>query len=142
MPVGLEAYTKIQGQVSDKPLVSGEQFGGGGIGTARGYLEGEAFGDNAIFGQMELRTPPLSAFFGKNASDWRIYAFAEGGRLVILQPLPQQQSVFDLADFGIGSRIQLRDHFNGSLDLGFPLISQAEADVYHPRLTFRLWVEF
>jgi hemolysin activation/secretion protein len=142
LPVRFEAYAKIQGQVADQPLVSAEQFGGGGLGTARGYLEGEEFGDDAVFGEAELRSPPLSALFGKQASDWRIYAFAEGGRLVVLQPLPQQTSVFDLADFGIGSRIRIQDHFNGSLDLGVPLISQAATDAYHLHLTFRLWVEF
>jgi hemolysin activation/secretion protein len=142
LPDGFQLYGKVQGQVADLPLVSGEQFGGGGLGTVRGYLEGEVFGDHAIFGTLELRSPPLFHFAGNTASDWRVYLFAEGGHLSILDPLPQQVSNFDLASFGVGSRIGLSDHFNGSLDLGIPLISQAQTSAFDLGLTFRLWCTF
>ncbi len=142
LPEGFQLYGKIQGQVSDQPLVSAEQFGGGGLGTARGYLEGEVFGDDAMFGTVELRSPSLFDMLGNKAPDWRVYLFAEGGRLTILQPLPQQVSQFDLADFGVGSRIVLLDHFNGSIDLGVPVISQSETSAYDLHLTFRLWVAY
>src|SRR5579859_7107058 len=142
LPEGFQLYGKIQGQVASLPLVSGEQFGGGGLGTARGYIEGEVFGGNAMFGSVELRSPPLFRFAGNKASDWRMYVFTEGGRLTILDPLPQQASEFDLASFGVGSRISLLDHFNGSIDLGVPLISQAQTSAYDLALTFRLWVTY
>jgi hemolysin activation/secretion protein len=138
----LQLYGKLQGQVADQPLVSAEQFGGGGLGTARGYLEGEVFGDDAIFGTVELRSPSLFNFVGNKASDWRVYVFAEGGRLTILNPLPQQASGFDLASVGVGSRIGLSDHFNGSIDLGVPLVSQSQTSAYDLALTFRLWVTY
>ena len=139
---GLQLYGKLQGQLADQPLVSAEQFGGGGLGTARGYLEGEVFGDDAIFGTVELRSPSLFNFVGNKTSDWRVYVFAEGGRLTILNPLPQQTSGYDLASVGVGSRIGLTDHFNGSIDLGVPLVSQSQTIAYHPGLTFRLWGTF
>jgi hemolysin activation/secretion protein len=139
---GFQLYGKIQGQVSGEPLVSAEQFGGGGLGTARGYLEGQVFGDDAVFGVVELRSPSLFDFIGNKASDWRVYLFAEGGRLTVLQPLPQQESRFDLADFGVGSRISILDHVNGSIDLGVPLFSQGQTSVYDLHLTFRLWVAY
>jgi hemolysin activation/secretion protein len=139
---GFQLYGKVQGQLADLPLVSGEQFGGGGLGTVRGYLEGEVFGDEAIFGTVELRSPPLFHFAGSKISDWRVYLFAEGGHLSILDPLPEQTANFDLASFGVGSRIGLADHFNGSLDLGIPLISQAQTSAYDLGLTFRLWCTF
>lgn len=142
LPDGFQLFGKIQGQVASMPLVSGEQFGGGGLGTARGYLEGEVFGDDAVFGTVELRSPPLDKLVGNKASDWRCYLFVEGGRLSVLQPLPQQVSEFDLASVGVGSRIRFLDHFNGSLDLGVPLISQSPTSAYDPRLTFRLWATY
>jgi hemolysin activation/secretion protein len=142
LPEGLQLYGKIQGQIADHPLVSAEQFGGGGLGTARGYLEGEVFGDDAMFGEVELRSPSLFDFVRNKTSDWRVYGFAEGGRLTILQPLPQQVAEIDLADFGVGSRISLSEHVNGSVDLGVPLIRQAQSRVYDPHLTFRLWVAY
>jgi len=142
LPAGFQLYGKIQGQIADHPLVSGEQFGGGGLGTARGYLEGEVFGDNAIFGTMELRSPSLFNLVGNKTSDWRVYLFAEGGILTLNQPLPQQTAEFDLASVGAGSRVRLADHFNGSIDLGVPLISQSQTTAYDLRLIFRLWVSF
>ncbi|RYD70730.1 MAG: ShlB/FhaC/HecB family hemolysin secretion/activation protein, partial [Verrucomicrobiaceae bacterium] len=41
LPFGMEIFGKVQGQVASGPLVAYEQFGGGGAGTVRGYLEGE-----------------------------------------------------------------------------------------------------
>jgi len=145
LPAGLQLFGKIQGQVAAQPLVSGEQFGGGGLGTVRGYFEGERFGDNAILGSVELRSPSLFNFFGNKASDWRIYIFSEGGYLTNLQPLPQTISEWDLASCGIGSRIHFLDHFNGSLDLGIPLISQHTGGytiAYDPRMTFKVWATY
>jgi hemolysin activation/secretion protein len=142
LPGGFQAYGKIQGQVANEPLVSAEQFGGGGLGTVRGYLEGEVFGDDAMFGSFELRSPSLLHVTGDKNSDWRFYFFAEAGRLLLLQPLPQQTSEFDLASFGIGSRIGVADHFNGSLDLGIPVISQSQTSIFSLGLTFRVWVVY
>lgn len=38
LPGGFQLYGKVQGQIADQPLLSGEQASGGGLGTARGYL--------------------------------------------------------------------------------------------------------
>jgi len=141
IPAGFQLFGKIQGQVASLPLVSGEQFGGGGLGTVRGYLEGEVFGDDAIFGRGELRSPSLGNLLGNKAADGRIYIFAEGGRLWILEPLPQQQSRFDLASVGVGSGIHLWNRCNGSLDLGIPLLNHSPTSAYDLLLTFRVWIE-
>ena len=141
LPAGFQVFGKIQGQVASLPLVSGEQFGGGGLGTVRGYREGEVFGDDAIFGRGELRSPALGKLMGNKAADWRIYIFAEGGRLWILKPLPEQQSRFDLASVGVGSGIHLWNRCNGSLDLGIPLLNHSPTSAYDLLLTFRVWIE-
>ena len=141
LPAGFQLYGKLQGQVSGRPLVSGEQFGGGGLGTVRGYLEGEVFGDNASFGRLELRSPSLGTLVGNKTAEWRVYLFSEGGRLWLLEPLPQQQARFDLASVGAGSGIHFLNHYNGSIDLGVPLITHAPASGYDLLLTFRFWVE-
>jgi hypothetical protein len=36
----------------------------------------------------------------------------------------------------------MREHLNGSLDAGVPLISQAETKAHDLRFTFRLWADF
>ncbi len=142
LPGGFQVYGKVQGQLSSQPLVSSEQFSGGGLGTARGYLEGEVPGDNAIFGTVELRTPSLLAWLSQKPGEWRIYAFADGGHLSILEPLPGQQSNFDLVSLGAGTRFELWNHLNGSLDAGVPLTNQTYTRARDLLLTFRVWADF
>src|SRR6185369_7707867 len=59
LPAGWQAFGKLQGQVANGPLLSSEQFNGGGLATVRGYLESEVLGDDAVLGSIELRTPSL-----------------------------------------------------------------------------------
>ena len=142
LPGGLEVEAKVQGQIADRPLVSSEQYTGGGLGTVRGYLEAEAVGDSGAFGSIELRSPSLLKGIKAKGNEWRIYGFFEGGRLSLREPLPEQDSHFDLASFGFGSRLQFLDHFNASIDAGVPLISQAESEAHSLLLTFRVWADF
>ena len=142
LPAGFQVFGKLQGQVSSQPLVSSEQFSGGGLGTARGYLEGEVPGDSAGFGSVELRSPSLLSWLSEKAGEWRIYAFADAGHLTIQNPLPDQISNFDMASIGIGSRLRLLDHLNGSIDAGLPLISQSHTQARDLLLTFRVWADF
>jgi hemolysin activation/secretion protein len=95
-----------------------------------------------VFGAVELRSPSITEAFGYKESEWRVYVFAEAGRLTIIEPLPEQTSEFDLVDFGIGSRAHLADHFNGSVDLGVPVLRVSQTGPYDLRLTFRVWAEF
>jgi len=145
---GLQLFGKVQGQLSNEPLVSSEQFSAGGLDTVRGYLESEVLGDNAIIGSLELRSPSLADWVNKRLhndtliDEWRVYVFSEGGTLAIDQPLPEQDAHFDMASVGFGSRIRLIDYPNGSLDFGVPLISQTSTSAFNPRLTFRVWGEF
>lgn len=142
LPRGFQLFAKVQGQVSDQPLVNSEQFAGGGLATVRGYLEAEELGDDAIFGSLELRTPSLLSWMGGKGNEWRFYMFAEAGELTLQDTLPEQVSRFDMASYGFGSRVRLRDHFNGSLDAGIPLISTPTTNVHDVRFTFRMWAEF
>lgn len=142
LPEDFQFFVKGQGQASDQPLVNSEQFSGGGLGTVRGYLESEDLGDNGIFGTAELRTPSLGQFLGKDVDEWRFHIFVEGGVLGIDDPLPEQQSTFNLASFGLGTRMKLFGHLNGSLDFAVPLEDGPNTEAYAPRFTFRLWADF
>jgi hemolysin activation/secretion protein len=142
LPGGGQIYAKVQGQVADQPLVNSEQIGGGGLGTVRGYYEAEVLGDNGIFGTVELRSPSLLGWMAKKEDEWRLYAFLDAGTLTIRDPLPQQTAVFDLASWGFGSRIQLYQYLNGSLDIAVPMISSQNTTVHEVRFIFRLWADF
>src|SRR5262249_57696272 len=59
LPLGFQAFCKMEGQVADQPLVNTEQFAGGGLSTVRGYLEAEVLGDNGFCVTVELPSPSL-----------------------------------------------------------------------------------
>lgn len=139
LPKGFEVFAKVQGQMADKPLVSSEQFSGGGLGNVRGYLEAEVVGDSGVVGSVELRSPSL---LPKKLGEWRLYAFADAGLLAIHEPLPEQQSRFQIASVGFGSRVRLYDHLSSSLDAGIPLISQSRTGLHDLLLTFRVSTDF
>jgi hemolysin activation/secretion protein len=145
LPGGWQAYVKIHGQAANQPLVNSEQFGGGGMGTARGYLEAEALGDSAIFGTIEIRTPSLlrtEREGEKTGDEWRFYTFLDAGTLSLMDALPEQEDTFRLASIGLGSEIQIRKHFHGIVELALPLISLGNTQAHEPRINFRLWADF
>jgi len=135
---GWQFFAKTSGQLADQPLLDSEQASGGGLGTVRGYLESEVVGDNAAFATLELRSRPWSGPWG----EWRGYAFGETGLLKVFQALPQQHSYFRLASYGVGVRGRFRKQFHGSLDMGVPLVAQANTQPHDLRFTFRLWADF
>jgi hemolysin activation/secretion protein len=139
---GSQIFGKVQGQAADQPLVNSEQFSGGGLGSVRGYIESEELGDNALLGTVEMRSPSLTGVLGKTVNDWRFYVFGDGGILTINDPLLEQQARFTMASVGAGTRLKLQDHYNGSLDLGVPLLPGTQTQRYALMLTFRVWAEF
>ncbi|HEY1081392.1 MAG TPA: ShlB/FhaC/HecB family hemolysin secretion/activation protein, partial [Prosthecobacter sp.] len=124
------------------PLINNEQISGGGLGNVRGYLESAALGDNGVFGTLELRSPSLLKMDEEGGTEWRFYAFADAGRLTLNDPLPEQESRYDFASVGVGSRFRVLKHLNGSLDAGIPLIRQSVTDVGKVLLTVRFWSDF
>lgn len=142
---GSQVFGKLQGQLASQPLINGEQFAGGGLGTARGYLEATALGDNGLFGTVELRSASLIGTPGKSgtrADEWRFHAFADAGVLGIYDALPGQTQSSRFASVGLGTRLKVLNHYNGALDVAVPLIDQADAQAGDIRITFRGWAEF
>lgn len=146
LPGGFQWFGKVQGQAANAPLINSEQMAGGGLSTVRGYLESAALGDNGIFGSVELRTPSLIGKAdpdgGERAYEWRFYAFWDGGRLTLNEPLPEQQSSFNLSSWGVGSRLRLANHLHGSVDLALPLEPQGNVEEDDWMVTFRVWADF
>jgi hemolysin activation/secretion protein len=142
LPAGLQVFGKIQGQLSDEPLVSGEQFSLGGLDTVRGYLEGEVPGDNAFSSTLELRSPSVISWLGQKTGEWRFYVFGDAGWVTKIDTLPEEDSRFSLESLGVGSRIQVLDHLSGSIDAADPLTSQSTTKAHEIRVTFRAGVNY
>ncbi len=55
---------------------------------------------------------------------------------------PASSRNFDLVSLGAGTRFELWNHLNGSLDAGLPLINQTYTRAHDLLLTFRVWADF
>jgi hemolysin activation/secretion protein len=108
-------------QLADSPLISSEQFAAGGASSVRGYLSAEETGDNGAVASVELRSPSLASVVGHFVDDWRFHLFLDGGRVLLIDPLPDQQSRFNLVSTGVGTRFSLFRVLNGELEFAYPL---------------------
>jgi len=122
LPKDFSLFAKLEGQLTDQPLISNEQFVAGGADSVRGYLDASAVGDNALRGTIELRSGNLvAAREGAWLGGLRAHAFIEGAGLWLKSPLPSQTSRFGLLGTGFGLRLQVNERANLSLDFGWPL---------------------
>lgn len=149
LPGGFQVLGKIQGQLSSQPLINSEQYAGGGLDTVRGYLEATVLGDDGFFGTVEFLSPSLlgrsaksAAKTDRKADEWRFYVFGDAGMVALQDALPGQESQFSLASFGIGSRVNVFKHYNAAVDVGYPLIGEADTEDGEIRVNFRGWADF
>lgn len=148
---GAQLFVKAQGQLTNKPLINTEQFSGGGLATARGYLESTALGDNALFVTGEYRTP---SFLGRGAKEGmedesegepdelRFHGFVDTGFVRIYDALPGQAKSNTFLSAGVGARLRYRQSWNSSLDVGLPLTDVLTTKQGDIRVTFRGWMDF
>jgi hemolysin activation/secretion protein len=152
---GYQLYGKVQGQVADGPLVSSEQFSAGEQDTVRGYLESETLGDDGVAGTLEFRGPDLGTWLQSNLksesgkglpftafNECRFFGFADAAYVDIREPLQDQQSNFNLASYGLGSRCKTFNGLNSMVVVAMPLINQAFTHANDPHVLFRVWGEF
>jgi len=133
---------KFHGQATADALISNEQFSLGGLDSVRGYLESEVLSDYGLSLQAEARTPSLGPLIGEWVDEWRFYVFHDFGWGGIHDPLPDQDGSTTLSAAGVGTRIKLFEHINGSVDVGVALKSGPSTDAQNVRTNFRAWGEF
>ncbi|WP_353192528.1 ShlB/FhaC/HecB family hemolysin secretion/activation protein [Pandoraea pnomenusa] len=132
---GWQLAARVATQMTDSPLVSNEQIAGGGMNSVRGYLSAEATGDYGVVGSIEWRTPPIP-WLGPLVSNWRAYAFFDGARLGLRDPLAEQTSRFSLASVGVGTSLRITSHVTGRVDAAYPLTNGPRTERYKPRVNF------
>lgn len=142
LPRDWQLFGRTGFQIASGPLVSNEQFSAGGASSIRGYLAAERSADDGLMASIELRTPSFAQWLGPKVNEWRAYTFAEWATLRLRDPLPEQDSSFDLASVGFGTRLQMLDWLTGSLDWGYPLKEGANTKRHDPRLYFNLRASF
>jgi hemolysin activation/secretion protein len=143
LPYNIEAWGRLQTQLSPDALVSSEQFGLGGEDSVRGYLESEALGDYGATLQTELRTPPLAEYVGGSpVQSLRAYSFVDVGGAQIHNPLPGQIRSYSFSSAGVGVRLKVTDYLNGSLEDAQVMASGPNTKAGTNRILFRVYGEF
>jgi hemolysin activation/secretion protein len=106
------------GQFTRDLLVSGEQFGIGGMDTVRGYLPREASNDYGYATQLEIYTPNFSDNLGMS-DKWRsrLVGFYDFGNVYRNDPLAGEQDGKYLASTGVGMRLTYGKSVSLRLDL-------------------------
>jgi hemolysin activation/secretion protein len=136
LPWGMSLFGKFEGQITNDPLLSSEQFSVGGANSVRGYLEAEELGDYGALGTIELRSPSFGQDISSKIEDWHLLAFFDGAAAYIRDPLEEQQSAFHLAGAGVGMRLTALNAINAALDVAIPLTDAAETKKGDVRLHF------
>lgn len=136
---GAQWFGRVSAQITDQPLVSGEQFAAGGMYTVRGYRSAESIGDYGALGTLEWRTKPLALWGGQ---DWRLYAYLDGAFLKLRDSLPEQDDEFSLGAIGVGSSFRLYDHVSFRIDYGYPLTDGPTTTQGAHRLHFSIGTSF
>ncbi len=99
-----------QFQFSPDALISGEQFGLGGVHSVRGTAERPISGDGGLSLSAELTSPEL-------AKGWRLLGFIDAGRLSNRDPNAYKPGSDSLASVGMGLRYNAQK-ITISLDYG------------------------
>lgn len=109
----------VKGQYSDNALLSGEEFGIGGINYGRGYDASEIIGDQGIAGKLELQwNDPIQIDLFKS---YQAFAFLDGGRIWNEDATTSAQKRDTLSSTGLGIRADFNDVTSGSLIFAQPL---------------------
>jgi len=142
LPFGMEAVSRVAGQVSDTPLISNEQFSMGGAESVRGYFETQSLADDALFGSLELHSPHLGAADWEYLNNLKLLTFVDVAKGWVKNPLPGNSAGDFISSAGIGMNFQMWKHLSGVLNVGFPFNALGPVKSGDPRLHFNIATDF
>lgn len=142
LPAGHGLYGRVVVQTASGPVINTEQFYAGGVDTVRGYFEAEAAGDDAGLVTAEWRSPSAAGLLKRTGITLTAHAFADAAVLRIKQPLPEQQTRFELWSVGFGLRVRSEQRLAAAVDFGVPMHDAQVTRRGDPRLHARVAYEF
>ena len=110
----------LNAQYTGEPLISGEQFGLGGVSSVRGFEERGVIGDKGIRMSLQAWTPPWKY-------NIRLVGFVEGGYAKTLEAPAGQIGSETIVSMGLGFRWAWQDKISASFDYAHE-IDDARAD--------------
>jgi len=121
---------KILGQQSSDRLISGEQFGIGGIYSVRGFDERELIGDGGVQANFELWIPGFSQY------EIKPLIFFDFGHVEVNTPLLNEIPSVDISSVGTGLRWSIINKLNVVLDVAYVTDGAEEVNVVTDATSF------
>lgn len=149
LPASLQLVLKSAAQVTNRNLLSSEQFGLGGLYTVRGYDERILNTDNGLLLSAELRSPPLKPLT-RHAKQpplelLQFLAFIDYGLGVNHNTLAYERDYRYLLGVGLGVCYYYSYHVSARVNLGYPLHRHIAPNIKQPpgvRLNFSAIISF
>ena len=140
---GMNLYVKVDGQVSDQPLIDAEQYSAGGMESVRGYKESTSLGDDALHGMLELTFPdPLEGMGATRRLQMTPLVFTDAASLSVIDPLPGQQRRARLWGAGAGVRGSVWKNVEYELDWAVALQAVDGTQKYDQRYHWKIKTVF
>lgn len=118
LPGDWQARVAANGQQTRDMLVSGEQFGIGGMDSVRGFLEREITNDWGYRGTAEVYTPDFGGKTGIAGARVRALGFFDVGHVGRNQPAPSELHGTSIWSYGLGLRFSRGTNLAARVDLG------------------------
>jgi hemolysin activation/secretion protein len=145
LPGDWKLALRADGQWASQPLISNEQFGGGGIAGVRGYREGEVFGDSGWRVTSEAKLPSYRVGYAGQGTSRplivRASFFMDYADTYLADPEGRRADT-PLWGTGFAGAASLGSHFNAMLSFAWPLLSTPTSEAYHVRIAFSLSAQF
>ena len=136
-------FTRLDLQAADVPLVNNESYSAGGVDTARGYIESEALGDDAVALSAELRSPDL---LHPRTLNWmnklQLLAFTDTVLLNTKSPLPGLDPSQLLWSAGLGLRLTAVESLQATVFWAYPLLEGDRTPQGDDRFHFNVGYDF
>jgi hemolysin activation/secretion protein len=136
----VQARARFAAQYTRDELLSGEQFGLGGMDSVRGYYEREYAGDKGYSGTFEVYSPDLAASLSQGIRA-RLVAFYDYGSAWLNNPQVFEAPVTRISAAGPGIRVAYKTDLSLRLDYGFIIAKGTPPTTSSGRVNFSLvWV--
>jgi len=143
LPRGMNLFVKVDGQVTQQPLINNEQYIAGGMESVRGYKESEASGDEAVHTTIEISFPdPLEHSGIGKGFHMTPFLFYDMAKLTVLDALPGTEGNIKLEGAGLGMRGTMAKNLEYELDGAKALDATDQTKSNDLRIYFKLRAVF
>ena len=132
-----ELFASVSGQKSADILLSGEEFGIGGVAYGGAYDGSEIIGEEGLAGKLELRYNSSRA--PSSAQGYQLFTYYDVGRVWDWDNTAVRDRIRSLASIGMGIRVDLNENISGSAEIALPLTRTIDSEGNKdPRFFFTL----